>query len=68
MDLLRRRDGVREESSRGLAAGSSLREIAIGLERAVSTVSPEILLGQFPMCRGLLKCVPHRCRQLLQFE
>ena len=32
----------REEISRGLASGSSLREIAKGLERAVSTVSREV--------------------------
>jgi IS30 family transposase len=38
--LLRPSGGVR--SSRGLASGSSLREIAKGLERAVSTVSREV--------------------------
>ena len=32
----------REEISRGLASGSSFREIAQGLERAVSTVSREV--------------------------
>src|SRR6202142_1307 len=32
----------REEISRGLASGSSIREIAKGLERAVSTVSREV--------------------------
>jgi Helix-turn-helix domain len=32
----------REEISRGLASGSSFREIAKGLERAVSTVSREV--------------------------
>jgi IS30 family transposase len=32
----------REEISRGLASGSSLREMAKGLERAVSTVSREV--------------------------
>src|SRR5271169_2489026 len=32
----------REEISRGLASGSSMREIAKGLERAVSTVSREV--------------------------
>src|SRR3982074_1339093 len=32
----------REEISRGLACGSSIREIAKGLERAVSTVSREV--------------------------
>jgi IS30 family transposase len=34
--------GEREEISRGLASGWSLREIAKGLERAVSTVSREV--------------------------
>jgi hypothetical protein len=33
---------AREEISRGLASGWSLREIAKGLERAVSTVSREV--------------------------
>src|ERR1700693_2313869 len=32
----------REEISRGIASGSSLREIAKGLQRAVSTVSREV--------------------------
>jgi DNA-binding NarL/FixJ family response regulator len=32
----------REEISRGLACGSSIREIARGLHRAVSTVSREV--------------------------
>src|SRR6202790_5757436 len=32
----------REDISRGIASGSSLREIAKGLERAVSTVSREV--------------------------
>jgi IS30 family transposase len=32
----------REDISRGIAAGSSIREIAIGLDRAASTVSREI--------------------------
>ena len=50
-ELLRPSGGVRllaltlrerEEISRGLASGSSIREIAKGLERAVSTVSREI--------------------------
>ena len=47
-ELLRRRALLaltlreREEISRGLASGSSLREIAKGLERAVSTVSREV--------------------------
>jgi hypothetical protein len=33
----------REEISRGIASGSSLREIARGLERATSTVSREVI-------------------------
>src|SRR6516225_7472184 len=32
----------REDISRGIASGSSLREIASGLERAASTVSREV--------------------------
>ena len=32
----------REDISRGIAAGSSIREIAIGLDRAPSTVSREV--------------------------
>src|SRR5207302_870717 len=32
----------REDISRGIASGSSIREIAKGLQRAVSTVSPEV--------------------------
>ena len=32
----------REDISRGIASGSSIREIAKGLERAVSTVSREV--------------------------
>jgi DNA-binding CsgD family transcriptional regulator len=32
----------REDISRGIASGSSLRDIAKGLERAVSTVSREV--------------------------
>ena len=32
----------REEISRGIASGSSIREIARGLERAASTVSREV--------------------------
>ena len=40
--LLRQYGGVREEISRGLASGASIREIAKCLERAVSTVSREV--------------------------
>jgi IS30 family transposase len=36
------RFGEREEISRGLAAGDSLRAIAMRLNRAVSTVSQEV--------------------------
>jgi hypothetical protein len=34
--------GEREDISRGIASGSSIRDIAKGLQRAVSTVSREI--------------------------
>jgi DNA-binding NarL/FixJ family response regulator len=34
--------GEREDISRGIASGSSIREIAKGLKRAVSTVSREV--------------------------
>src|ERR1017187_511360 len=39
---LRLRLAEREDISRGIAAGSSIREVAIGLDRAASTVSREI--------------------------
>ena len=40
----------REEISRGLASGSSFREIAKCLERAVSTVSREVAASWWPSC------------------
>jgi DNA-binding NarL/FixJ family response regulator len=41
----------REDISRGLASGSSIRDIAKGLERAASTVSREV--GEARRTRGL---------------
>ena len=40
----------REEISRGLASGSSIRAIAKGLERTVSTVSREVAHAWWPSC------------------
>src|ERR1700685_3568756 len=43
----------REDISRGIASGSSIREIAKGLRRAVSTVSREVARhGGGPLYRG----------------
>src|ERR1019366_9296186 len=43
----------REDISRGIASGSSIREIAKGLERAVSTVSREVARhGERPLYRA----------------
>ena len=60
----------REEISRGLASGSSIREIAKCLERAVSTVSREVARhGGRPEYRAN-QADDHRCRlpiQLLTF-
>jgi IS30 family transposase len=43
----------REDISRGIASGSSIREIARGLERAASTVSREVARhGGRPLYRG----------------
>src|ERR1700743_1355672 len=43
----------REDISRGIASGLSIREIARGLQRAVSTVSREVARhGGRPLCRA----------------
>ena len=55
----------REDISRGIAAGSTIREIARGLERAASTVSREVaMVGVLPIVpmmqiakRGFRPCV-----------
>ena len=43
----------RENISRGIARGSSIREIAKGLQRAVSTVSREVARHE-PTCLAIL--------------
>jgi IS30 family transposase len=42
----------REEISRGIASGSSIREIATGLKRAVSTASREVARHGRPVYRA----------------
>jgi Helix-turn-helix domain len=42
----------REEISRGMASGSSIRDIARGLERAASMASPQGALGKPNCYRG----------------
>jgi IS30 family transposase len=58
--------GEREDISRGLACGSSIRDIAKGLERAASTVSREANEANHPAWNSALR--PKRCLLSIQVK